>query len=118
MNYLQSYIILIIIIKVIFIILAISKIYVEKIKKDEKTGKKIKFWKERIEFIFIILMSILLIYIFNPRTNNINLINKEIQLLLYLFGFILLITAKWNIFIKESIIFKYLQISLGNEGSN
>lgn len=114
MDYLQSYVILIISFKILFIILAISKLYEDKIKKDKHNAEILEFWKERVEFVFIILMSILLIYIFNPRFNNIKLINKEIQLLLYLFGFILLITAKWNIFIKESPLFKYIQISLGN----
>ena len=46
-----------------------------------------------------------------------SLINKEIQLLLYLFGFVLLITAKWGTFIKEAPWFRYIQSSIGNEGT-
>ena len=51
-------------------------------------------------------MSILLIYIFNPRIERTKYINNEIKLLLYLFGFITLLTAEWGIFFKESPIVK------------
>ena len=44
------------------------------------------------------MMSILLIYLFNPRVDRSVLIDKETKILLYLFGFILLIIAKWNLF--------------------
>ena len=47
-------------------------------------------------------MSILLIYLFNPRFNRELLINGETKLLLFLFGFVLILTAKWNIFFEES----------------
>lgn len=104
------YVTLIILIKIGFIILAISHLYL-KIKKQEhsETDKKILFWKERFEFMFIALMAVLLIYLFNPRTDNMSMIDYETKILLYLFGFILLITAKWSDFIHESNIFKKFQ---------
>jgi len=105
---------LIILIKVIFIILAIAHLYYSFINKENsEEDKKVVFWKERVEFIFIIFMSLLLIYIFNPRANRTALINSEIKLLFYLFGFILLITAKCSIFLKESPIFRNIQNILG-----
>jgi hypothetical protein len=60
-------------------------------------------------------MALLLIYVFNPRKSHINLLNKEIQILLYLFGFVLLITANWATFLHESKWFKYLQQILGDK---
>jgi surface polysaccharide O-acyltransferase-like enzyme len=54
-------------------------------------------------------MAILLIYLFNPINNNTNLIDKEAKILLYLFGIVLLVTAKWSEFIHESKWFKYIQ---------
>lgn len=97
------YITFIFLIKIGFILLAVTHIYL-KAKGEEKSDldKKILYWKERLEFIFIVLMSCLLIYIFNPRVDKSILIDKETKILLYLFGFVLLITAKWDIFIKES----------------
>jgi len=82
-------------------------------KKKSDVNKKIEYWKERIEFIFEILMAFLLIYLFNPRTDHKSLIDPHVKLLLYLFGFILLITAKWSTFIEESVWFKELQETLG-----
>jgi surface polysaccharide O-acyltransferase-like enzyme len=110
MNTFNIFIGIIFVIKIIFIMLAITHVYL-KIKGDEnsKTYKNITFWKKRTEFIFILLMAILLIYLFNPISNKTNLIDKEAKILLYLFGIILLITSKWSEFIHESKWFKYIQ---------
>lgn len=113
MNYFDMYIILIFIAKIIFIVLALYMFY---LKAKKPTNKKliqtIKTWKERAEFIFISLMSILLVYVFNPRSNNINLIDKEAKLLLFLFGIVLLFTENWSSFIHESPILKKFQVLL------
>ena len=103
MTKLDYFIYLIFFVKLIFILLALSeKYYKFSGKEDKDVYKNITYWKDRIEFIFIILMSILLTYLFNPKFNRENLIDGEIKLLLFLFGFILIFTAKWNIFIEES----------------
>ena len=108
MLYLNYFIYFIIFIKICFIILAFKHIY-HIIKKTTNTqeDKKILYWKDRCEFIFTFLMAILLILMFS-RNSTIYL-TKEIRFLLFLFGIILLITAKWNIFFKESVFFKYFQ---------
>ena len=109
----DKFIIFLLIIKVIFIVLAVTYIYL-KLKNKENTtlASKIKYWKERVEFIFVLLMAFLLIYLFNPRANRSNINDKETKLLLFLFGFVLLITAKWDSFFKESKWFVFLQNSL------
>lgn len=95
------YITFIFLIKIGFIIMTITHIYLKaKGKEKSDLDKNILYWKERFEFIFIAMMSILLIYLFNPRVDRSVLIDKETKILLYLFGFILLITAKWNLFIN------------------
>ena len=106
----DKFIIFLLIIKVIFIVLAVTNIYL-KLKNKENTtlASKIKYWKERVEFIFVLLMAFLLIYLFNPRANRSNINDKETKLLLFLFGFVLLITAKWDSFFKESKWFVFLQ---------
>ena len=98
----------IIFIKIVFIITALGHVVLSHtIKKDDpdKKSKKEKdakfvYWHERTEFIFTICMAILLIYYFNPR--NIKPLTKETSMLFYLFGWILIITAKWNIFITSA----------------
>jgi hypothetical protein len=113
MKYFDSYIILALIVKIIFIILALINIYL-KAKGDNNSSlaTKIKYWKERVEFIFKILMALLLIYLFSPRANRTIMINDETKVLLYLFGFVLLITSNWSMFFKESKWFVDLQKSL------
>ena len=51
-------------------------------------------------------MAVLLIYLFNPRdkNNKTPIINDLVKLLLFLYGFIIIITANWTIFIDESVI--------------
>jgi hypothetical protein len=41
------------------------------------------------------------------------MIDKETMILLYLFGFILILTAKWDILFKEPTIFKQIQMLTG-----
>jgi hypothetical protein len=41
------------------------------------------------------------------------MIDKEAKLLLFLFGFVLLLTENWSTFLQESIWFKRLQTILG-----
>ena len=62
-------------------------------------------------------MSILLIYLFNPRKGEMVMINGETKILLYLFGIVLLITAKWGDFFHEAKWFKRIQSSVGEAGS-
>ena len=81
----------------------------DKIKKQIETQQKIEYYKTRIELLFKFLMSLLLIYIFNPRQNRINLINYEAKLLFFLFGIILVVTADWKHIFEESQIFIDIQ---------
>ena len=112
------YITFIFLIKVGFILMALTHIYL-KAKGEEKSDldKKVLYWKERFEFIFVATMALLLIYLFNPRGNRAALIDKETSLLLYLFGFVLIITARWDLFFKESPIMKRIQKTVGEVGS-
>ena len=113
MNYYSSYIILVFIVKIIFVVLAVTHIYLKaKGKIDSSLDKNIVYWKDRFEFIFAFLMAFLLLYLFNPMQGKSVIISGETKLLLYLFGFVLLITAKWGAFIEESKWFKILQESV------
>jgi len=108
------FIYLIFAVKICFISVSISHVYLKvKGKTDSDLDKKFIYWKERFEFIFILLMAILLIYLFNPRMERNVIINGETKLLLYLFGIVLLITANWETFFHESKWFQYLQKSVG-----
>ena len=110
MDYYAIYISTAFLLKIVFVILAVTHLYLKfKNKAGSDLDKEILFWKERAEFVFIVLMAILLIYLFNPRKNRMFMINNETKLLLYLFGIVLIITAKWETFFKTSDVFKKIQ---------
>lgn len=108
------YLTVVILVKVMFLILAGLHVYLTvKGKANSEIDKKIEYWKEKLEFVFVALMAILFIYLFNPHTGTSILITSETKILLYLFGIFLLITAKWGDFIKESKLFKRIQSIVG-----
>jgi len=116
MSYFHSYIYLIIIVKLLFVILAASHIYMKSTgNTDSDLDKKVFYWKQKLEFIFEILMAILLIYLFNPRHDHKSLIDHHIKVLLFVFGFLLLITSKWSTLFAESKWFINLQKIIGKE---
>jgi membrane-bound ClpP family serine protease len=100
MKYFDMYITLIFIVKIVFIVLAVYRLYTK--AKNPKSNQI-----ETIE------KSILLIYLFNPRANHIGMIDNETKILLYLFGLILLLTENWSSFIHESFLFKNFSHVLG-----
>jgi hypothetical protein len=107
----NTYIGFIVFIKIAFVCLAVTHLYLKlKRRTDSELDKKIIYYKEKAEFIFVALMSGLLIFLFNPRPHDRSkFLTKETRFILYLFGFVLLITAKWETFIDESVYFKRLQ---------
>lgn len=114
MNNYTLYIYLILVIKIAFILMSVSHVYMRVIGKiNSDLDKNIVYWKERLEFVFVLLMAILLIYLFNPRKEGNIMINGETKILLYLFGFALLITANWGDFFQESKKFNILQNIIG-----
>jgi len=111
--FLPTIIYFIIFIKIVFIIMALSHIYLENFSKNEvlkdQYSKKTLYWKERTEYLFIISMAILLIFIFHPWSNHVHkYMTNEIKLLFYLFGWVLIITAHWSLFIRESPWYKII----------
>lgn len=110
---LDFFIFFIILIKIVFIISAIGHLILSHSTntKAKQIDPKLVYWKERTEFIFIISMAILLIYHFNPRLSK-KPISEETALLFFLFGWILIFTAKWSLFVTEAPWYKQFVSSL------
>lgn len=108
-TWLDYMIFFIIIIKIVFIISAVGYVILSHSKNytAEKIDPKLLYWKERTEFIFTICMSILLIYHFNPRFSK-KPISDDTAILFFLFGWILIFTAKWSLFIQEAPWYKLI----------
>lgn len=100
---LDYFVFFIILIKIVFIISAIGHLILSHSTSAQAKNldPKLVYWKERTEFIFIISMAILLIYHFHPRLSK-KSIGEETALLFFLFGWILIFTAKWSIFVHEA----------------
>ena len=119
MSYYTEYLNLIFMVKILFILLAITNIILHIwYKSNPQLDKRIVFWKERFEFIFTSLMAGLIIYVCFPPFNKSVSVSGESKLLLYMFGVVLLITAKWDIFFKESKVFRYVQYIAGSTNTN
>ena len=114
MEYFSSYLFILFALKVVFIMMAISSIYLKfKHRENSEIYKIFFYWKERVEFIFVFLMACLLIYLFFPSSNKSVEISGATKELLYLFGIVVLVTAKWGEFCKESPAFIRLQSIIG-----
>lgn len=112
---LDLFIAFIIFIKLVFVFSAIGHLVLTHLPVNitNKIGisdAKLVYWKERTEFIFIASMSVLLIYHFRP--GHLKPISTESSLLFFLFGCVLIITAKWDLFFKETIWYKTISQAL------
>jgi len=127
--YYNLFIFYIFLIKILFVLFSSLKIYYEwKNKKVEKKTdntqtqeykknvqiiENLDYWKKRFEFIYIMCMSILLIYLFYPFQKIKPMLTPETIYLIFLFAFVLITTANWGVFFKESPLFIEIQNVLG-----
>ena len=68
-------------------------------KLSEKRDKSIEWlrkWKIRTEFLYVVSMSFILIYIFYPWDDNKRFLTKEIYKLIFLYGIVSVFTANWD----------------------
>lgn len=112
---LDLFIVFIIFIKLVFVFSAIGHLVLTHLpssitNKISVSDVKLIYWKERTEFIFIVSMSLLLIYHFRP--GHLKPISTESMMLFFLFGCVLIVTAKWELFFKETLWYKTLVKSL------
>ena len=104
MNYYNKFIYLVICIKFIFISLSIYLVYIKRKEPNNKNKiNQITKFKKKVETIFITCMALLMIYLFNPiyAKTEVIILDYQTRLLLFLFGFILLITRDWESTIKK-----------------
>jgi hypothetical protein len=109
-NIYMLFLFFIIFLKIVFLIASTGNIYLKFFNKNQNPDieEKFKYWQERTEFLFIVCMSALLLIIFYPRHKTEWKLNREERLMLYLFGWILLYTANWKIFIDDALWYQYI----------
>lgn len=125
MGFISQYGRFIFMIKVLFLIMTIMAKRTELvIKRDTKKGRtanideqrkkleKEEYLRTRLELMFKFTMSIFLIIVFFPKRKKRVELTYEDNLLLTVFGFILLITADWSVLIPHNIIHEYMSKAL------
>jgi|SaaInlStandDraft_7_1057024.scaffolds.fasta_scaffold126735_1 hypothetical protein len=125
MGFISKYGRFIFMIKVLFLIMTVMAKRTELvIKRDTKKGKtadldeqrkkleKEEYLRTRLELMFKFTMSIFLIIVFFPKRKNRVELTYEDNLLLTVFGFILLLTADWSVLIPHNIIDEYMSKAL------
>jgi len=102
MELLHSYILLTILVKFSFFYFVIHSFYLKNLIKNHPNDKNyknlliiIERLKNQVEFIFTIMMAILIIILFNPFYKEKIVIDYKTRMLLYLFGFLIIVTADW-----------------------
>lgn len=110
MKPIDSFIRFVFFIKLLYVFSSVYAFYLISRKKDDtEVYHRVEYWKERFEFIFMICMSILLVYFFSPLTGNVLRFDGETKLLFFVFGLILLIRVNWKLFFTESVWFSMLE---------
>jgi hypothetical protein len=108
-RFIKYYIFLILVVKIAVLFLEISSFLINK-SVENKPEVKQKYThliniyfnsKEQFEFIFNILMAILLIILFNPFTKHPIILNNEDKIILWLFGYVLIISSDWSNFMHD-----------------
>ena len=107
MNYLDIYVIIIFIVKICFIILSLLDKFLKLRDYNPNTINLLHYLKDRLELLFKLLMSLFLIYMFYPYRKKPLELDFESRLLLYLFGFVLIITANWHLILEDSIYYLF-----------
>jgi len=102
-NRIDYFLFFIIVFKLIFIFSSLGHVVASR-TNNQNIDKKMVYWKKHAEFIFVVSMAILLILVFNPYSGI--SVDENSSDLFFLFGIILVLTADWNVFIKESQWFK------------
>ena len=111
---LETIVLFLIIVKIIFAISVVGDIIIKYFTKDDTKKSqlidaKFVYWKHVTEFIFVISMSLLLIFIFNPWHTNQIYITREMSIMFYAFGYIMLFTADWGTILPEPAWFKRIK---------
>jgi surface polysaccharide O-acyltransferase-like enzyme len=83
-----SLLIIIVISKLIFIIASIILLVLSKVNPSNQHIEKLTVIQDKTHNLFTLLLSILLIYLFNPYKNREAKVDKETKILLYLYGWI------------------------------
>lgn len=118
MNSYDYFIYYIVLNKILFVIFGVWHfVLVRENKGETEFSSNLHIWKEYFEFMFIACMAILCLYLFNPFLEVRPAINYETRVLLFVFGWIVLLNCKWDLFFEQSKWFTLLQYFISGRSS-
>jgi hypothetical protein len=118
MNSYDYFIYYIVLNKILFVLFGVWHfIIVRENKGETEFSSNLHNWKEYCEFMFIACMAILCLYLFNPFLKVRPAINYETRVLLFVFGWIVLLNCKWDLFFEQSKWFTLLQYFITGRNS-
>ena len=117
-SYFDIFVILAIISKILFISIVLIESYFKYAKPEEEEIIELcRSIKKRFRTVFIIMMSILMAFLFNPFCNYHLLLNRESKILLYTFGLTLLIFLGWSVLFRQPRFLLAVQSSVNIENT-
>lgn len=76
-----------------------ERIYIHRGKDDTRVGKDWTYLRKHLEFAFLVIMSCVLLFLFNPWRPQLQLVRISWTIdLLFVFGLVLLWSADWSLF--------------------
>lgn len=84
----------VILIKVFFVLFAL--LYRVSLKRGSDKSSMFLEWKKRIDFLYVVVMSLILVYIFYPWNENTRFLTRKMCHLIFLYGIISIITSQWS----------------------
>lgn len=103
MNKYDYFIAYIVLNKILFVLFGVWHFFLVRENAGEtELSYKLNVWKEYFEFMFVISMALLCLYLFNPIVDVRPAINYETRVLLFVFGWIVFINCKWDLFFGHS----------------
>jgi hypothetical protein len=96
-------------VKIAFIISILSDKYLLKFQpSNAELIKKFALMKGQLDFVFILLMSVILIVNFGPWVTYVN-IDTETKILFFVYGIIMPLEADYTTFFNQSVFFQYFK---------
>jgi len=83
----------IVFIKILFIICEIVYLFEARRKINNET---VNYWKLKFEWLFNILMTLILIHIFYPRKNDLQKLTTEVKNLIFAYAILSLFSLLWT----------------------
>jgi len=96
-------------VKIAFILSILSDKYLIKFQpSNAQMIKKFALMKTQLDFVFILLMSTILIVNFGPWVTYVN-VDTETKILFFVYGIIMPLEADYTTFLSQSVFFQYLK---------